>query len=248
LIIDLHCHLDLYPDPFTIARQCRDQDIYILSVTTTPKAWQGTKKLARDNHKIKTALGFHPQLAHERHHELELFDRILPQAKYVGEIGLDGSKNYKPYWQVQLTVFRHILHSIDKAGGRIMSIHSRASAKAVLAELSGIKGIPVLHWFTGSKLELRLAIDQGCWFSVGPAMLSTKRGKDLVSAMPQQRIVTESDGPFAKWQRKSLMPWDVEKSFVLLAEIWRITPKKVREIISNNFKSLIALGNEQFNF
>lgn len=243
MIIDLHCHLDLYPDPFTIARQCLDQDIYILSVTTTPKAWQGTIQLAGDNPKIKTALGLHPQLAHERKHELELFDSLLPQAKYVGEIGLDGSKYFQPYWQDQLLVFRHILHSTHKAGGRIMSIHSRASTKTVLAELSGINGIPVLHWFTGNKTELLQAIDQGCWFSVGPAMLATKRGKELVAAMPQHRIVTETDGPFTKWQRKILMPWDVKKSFVFLAEIWRSTPKKAREQIENNFKSLLAIGN-----
>lgn len=248
MIIDFHCHLDLYPDPFAIARQCLDQRIYLLSVTTTPKAWKGTVQLAGDNPKIKTALGLHPQLAHERQHELELFDHLLPQAKYVGEIGLDGSKNFKPYWQKQLAVFRHILHSTHKAGGRIMSIHSRASVKAVLAELSGIDGIPVLHWFTGNRTELRQAIDQSCWFSVGPAMLATKRGKELVAAMPRQRIVTESDGPFANWQRKPLMPWDVEKSFVLLAEIWRNTPEKAKEQIRHNFKSLIAIGNEQFNF
>lgn len=246
MIIDLHCHLDLYPDPFTIAKQCWEQDIHILSVTTTPKAWKGTVQLAGDNPKIKTALGLHPQLAHERKHELELFDSLLPQAKYVGEIGLDGSKNFKPYWQEQLLVFRHILHSTHKAGGRIMSIHSRASAEAVLAELSGINGIPILHWFTGNKTELRQAIDQGCWFSVGPAMLVTKRGKELVAAMPRQRIVTESDGPFAKWQRKSLLPRDVEKSFVLLAAIWRNTPKKAQDQIKCNFNELVSLGNEQF--
>ena len=50
-LIDLHCHLDLYDNPHKVASLC-DASSYILSVTTTPKAWFGTKKLA-ENYKIK---------------------------------------------------------------------------------------------------------------------------------------------------------------------------------------------------
>lgn len=45
--------------------------------------------------KNKTALGLHPELAHLRHEELAIFDILLPQVKYVGEIGLDGGQDYK---------------------------------------------------------------------------------------------------------------------------------------------------------
>jgi len=87
MIIDMHCHLDLYPDPYAMAKKCEEKGLYALSVTTTPKAWNGTLNLTEGNDRIKTALGLHPQLAHQRIQELELFDSLLPQAKYVGEIG-----------------------------------------------------------------------------------------------------------------------------------------------------------------
>jgi TatD DNase family protein len=237
----MHCHLDLYPDPFAVAKQCEERGLYVLSVTTTPKAWGGTSKLTEGNIKIRTALGLHPQLAHQRLHELDMFDSLLPEAKYVGEIGLDGSKGFKDHWSVQIDVFRHILQSVNAAGGRIMSIHSRASAGAVLSELSGIEGIPVLHWFIGNKTELNQAIDRGCWFSVGPAMLATKRGQELISLVPQNRILTESDGPFAKWKGRPLMPWDVELSFEQLAKIWGTTSIGVKEKIHSNFRALVSL-------
>ena len=68
-MIDFHCHLDLYPNPKLVARECSDREIRVLSVTTTPSAWHGTSSLAEGH--IWTALGLHPQLAHQRKAELE---------------------------------------------------------------------------------------------------------------------------------------------------------------------------------
>ncbi len=191
--------------------------------------------------KIRTALGLHPQLAHQRSHELELFDTLLPEAKYVGEIGLDGSKGFKEHWDIQLKVFRHILKSVSKAGGRIMTIHSRLSASAVLDELTEMLGTPILHWFTGTKRELRRAVEMGCWFSVGPAMLSTKKGFELISNIPKERVLTESDGPFAKYKGKPLMPWDSVLSFKKLATIWELSEFEAKQQMINNINMLAPL-------
>ena len=87
-MIDFHCHLDLYPDPHAVVRECVARGLYVLSVTTTPSAWAGTVALARNAPRIRTALGLHPQIAHERKGELPLFERLLPEVRYVGETGL----------------------------------------------------------------------------------------------------------------------------------------------------------------
>lgn len=215
--IDMHCHLDLYPDPFEVARECVERGSYVLSVTNTPKAWHGTIRLEKKGGRIRTGLGLHPQLAHQRFNELDLFDALLLDADYVGEIGLDGGKGFKEHWNIQVKVFRHILDSVERSGGRIMTIHSRASAAAVLDELKRCAGIPILHWFTGTPRQLKDAIGMGCWFSVGPAMLVTKRGRELVSMIPIDRILTETDGPFGKYNGKALLPWDAEITTKLLA-------------------------------
>ena len=81
-MMDMHCHLDLYTNPQYVAKRCKDENIYVLSVTTTPKAWYGTSSLAKDCPRIRTALGLHPQLAHERWQELDLFDALLNQTRY----------------------------------------------------------------------------------------------------------------------------------------------------------------------
>ena len=55
-MMDMHCHLDLYTNPQYVAKRCKDENIYVLSVTTTPKAWYGTSSLAKDCPRIRTAL------------------------------------------------------------------------------------------------------------------------------------------------------------------------------------------------
>lgn len=45
-MIDLHCHLDLYPDPQAIVAECVRRRLYVLSVTTVPSAFEGTAALA----------------------------------------------------------------------------------------------------------------------------------------------------------------------------------------------------------
>jgi TatD DNase family protein len=148
-VIDFHCHLDLYPNPHIVRDECVRRELYVLSVTTTPSAWHGTTALAANANRIRTALGLHPQLAHERRNELTLFDALISDAAYVGEIGLDGAPEYRKHWGDQVAVFEHILSKCRAAGGRIMSIHSRRASGAVLDYLEKFPeaGTPVLHWF-----------------------------------------------------------------------------------------------------
>ncbi|MYD14972.1 MAG: TatD family deoxyribonuclease [Gemmatimonadetes bacterium] len=242
-MIDLHCHLDLYSDPAQITATCKDRGIYVLSVTTTPSAWEGTARLAHGADRISTAVGLHPQLARARHAELEIFDRLLPLTRYVGEVGLDGAPEFQPHWDIQLAVFNHVLKACSNAGGRILSIHSRRATAAVLGRLQAYRdaGIPVLHWFSGSRRDLECAIDLGCWFSVGPAMLRSRNGRFLAALMPRDRVLTESDGPFAQDKGTPLMPWHVDRAVHILGELWSVSAAQAQQTIRRNLRALTML-------
>ena len=116
-MIDLHAHIDLYPSPSEIVSEIERRRMYVLSVTTTPSAWTGTYSIAKHYSRIKTALGLHPQLAHERISELPLFDTYINETNYVGEVGLDGSPEFAKYKASQVAVLKHILKSC-KANGK----------------------------------------------------------------------------------------------------------------------------------
>jgi TatD DNase family protein len=239
-VIDLHAHLDLYPDPVATVKECVERNLFVLSVTTTPSAWSGTAALAKDAARIRTAIGLHPQIAQERLGELALFEELLPRSRYVGEIGLDGGPELKASWGAQRHVFDEILRMCGAAGGRIMTIHSRRAATPVLDALASndSAGLAILHWFSGSRRELQRATDQGCWFSVGPAMLKGEKGRAMTAIMPRDRILTESDGPFAQIDGRILLPWDTVIAERMLAEIWGIDELEVRDQLVSNLKRM----------
>lgn len=241
-MIDLHCHLDLIPKPFEVSSECRRQKLYVLSVTTTPSAWPLSRRLSQQGDRIRVALGLHPEIAHERKHELVLFDEFLPQTRYVGEVGLDGRPELTPHQADQKFVFEHVLGSCAKAGGRILSIHSRRAAGAVLDAIAAnpTAGRCILHWFSGSKEELRRAVDLGCWFSVGPTMLNSKRGQCLAAMMPMDRLLTETDAPFASLGNRVLMPWDVSQAEGQLAQLWRIPVLETQQRLRQNLSALVT--------
>lgn len=241
-MIDFHCHLDLYPDPAAVRDECNKRGLHLLSVTTTPSAWSGTSALASGSNRIRTALGLHPAIAHERRQELALFDRYLDATQYVGEVGLDGSPEYRAHWGSQVAVFEHVLARSSEVGGRILSIHSRRAAGAVLdrIEKQPSAGTFVLHWFSGSHRELDRAIEAGCWFSVGPAMLVSDKGRDLARRMPRDRLLTESDGPFAQVDGRPAVPWDVARALDGLGDLWASPASDVGAVVIDNFRTLLA--------
>lgn len=237
-MIDFHCHLDLHQDPHEIVRECSNRGVKVLSVTTTPSAWRGTNALAAGQ--ASTALGLHPQIAHERKVELGLFDDLVPLTRYVGEIGLDGGSEFKAHREDQDAVFKHVLDACSRSGGRIMSIHSRHAASAVLDSLEAHPGAgtAVLHWFSGSLGALTRAIDLGCWFSVGPAMLRGEKGRRLASRMPRDCILTESDGPFAQIGRRAVLPWEVARAVEALSHLWGSSAEETQQVLDDNLRRL----------
>ncbi len=98
-----------------------------------------------------------------------------------------------------------------------------------------------MHWFSGSLPELKAATAQGCWFSIGPAMFDSANGRALVEAMPRDRVVPESDGPFAKVEGKPVMPWSALRAAEDLALLWGISPDEAARTLVRNGESLLHL-------
>jgi TatD DNase family protein len=246
-LIDFHCHLDLYPDPALAAEDADRAGIYVLSVTTAPKAWQQTSKLAAPYRRIRTALGLHPEIAHERLGELPLFEALAGETPYFGEIGLDGSPAYAQHQDAQIRVFDIALRSATTSGGKVMTIHSRRAADGVLDMLKRYPdaGVPILHWFSGTASELRRAISQGCWFSVGPAMLRSQKGRALASAMPRDRVLTETDGPFAMDRSRPLQPADAWVAVEGLAKLWECEIEIAKTQLAQNLRMLTSFAQKQ---
>ncbi|MDH2327251.1 TatD family hydrolase [Cereibacter sp. SYSU M97828] len=239
-MIDFHCHLDLFANPQAAVSEVEAAGIYLLSVTTTPKAYAGTKALSASSKRIRTALGLHPQLVRDRHGEVDLFCELVGGTSYVGEVGLDGSSDHAGSLPLQREVLSRILRSCAASGGKIMSLHSRHASGELLELLQRHpgSGIPVFHWFSGPLGDLGRAVEMGAWFSVGLPMLQSERAGALIARIPRDRLLTETDAPFAS-TRDGLYPTSALRTTMAeIARHWKCDADEVRRGLLRNLTRL----------
>jgi TatD DNase family protein len=245
-LVDFHCHLDLYPDHKAAIRQAEEAGVFTLAVTTTPKAWTRNDELCRVTRHVRAALGLHPQLVAERAAELALWEAHLGETRYVGEVGLDAGPRFYRSFELQKQVFEHVLRCCAKAGNKVITVHSIRAAKVVLdhveAYLPPSRGKIVLHWFTGSRAEATRAIQMGCYFSVNAAMFDNERHATMVAAIPIERLLTETDGPFTKTAERPSVPVDVAVVVESLGRLHGMSAAAMAIAIRSNLRRLLDQG------
>lgn len=201
MIYDSHCHLDLMDNMTSIVQSIAKEDVGILSVGTTPRAYLKEVEMFGDVKNIHIALGLHPQLVGSGYDDLALFESLVQRCRYIGEVGLDFSKEYIANKEQQIEVFKRVLLCCERCGNKVVSIHSLKSVATVLKTLRQVrmdnKNTYILHWFTGSIVQMQNAIDMGCFFSINPQMLKTKSGIEIIQKIPPNRILLETDAPFS---------------------------------------------------
>jgi len=239
--MDLHCHLDLYPNALELAHKVNKQCEFTLLVTTSPKAWLETSKKMKYFSNIKVALGLHPEIAHLKYDELSLFLDSIKNTRFIGEIGLDGSPKYTDTFELQIQIFDKVMAECNFQGNKIISIHSRGATKEILNILVKYpnSGKPILHWYTGNLKDLKVAIKLGCRFSVGLQMIKSKKGQEIIRNIPKELVLLETDGPFTSLNNDFLYPWDTEKVIPYLAEIWECDSKECFVQLNSNLNLLL---------
>lgn len=242
-LVDFHCHLDLYPDHVAAVERCEHDRVFTLAVTTTPRAWPRNHELASATRHVRAALGLHPQLVGDRSHEIALWEELLPKTRYVGEVGLDASPRYYKSFQKQKDVFARVLSLCAEEGNKVITTHSVRATKTVLdmieQHLPPSRGRVVLHWFTGTAMEAKRAVDLGCYFSINAEMLSNHKRTLITKGLPLNRILTETDGPFTEYESFPATPSDVWIAVDGLARLHEISSADMSAIIIQNLNSLL---------
>lgn len=243
---DFHCHLDLYPDPVAMIASCEKNRIVTLAVTTTPKAWRQNRKWTARSVYAHAAVGLHPEVVGGRYGELSLLEEYMQESRLIGEIGLDGSPQHRKSWDNQMTVFVRALTTAQRLGGRVVSIHSRRAANEVVKcleeHVTRDRVLPILHWFSGSMSAARKALELGCYFSVNHRMLEQDAGVALARALPEERLLTETDGPFTSSGDRRSEPLDVVATAGRLGMIRRVPTEQMTKTIENTARRVFTFA------
>jgi len=58
--------------------------------------------------------------------------------------------------------------------------------------------------------------------------------------MPDNKVVLETDGPFAQVRREGLNPWDIAQALRSIADVWGVTEHVAKQRIERNERALLA--------
>jgi TatD DNase family protein len=243
-MIDTHCHLDRYPNPKLIANKAKRAGVTVIAVTNLPSHFSAGLGPVKELTNVRLSLGLHPLLAPHPETERCLFAELLHKTSYVGEIGLDFSKDGLATKLAQIDSFVFVLRQVQRTG-KVLSIHSRKAEDEVLDHLSKHNlSSAIFHWFSGEDSALKRVIDLGHYLSVNTSMLRSGRGRNIVRQIPKERVLFETDGPYCKGVRGPVGPWEVLRVAHYLAELWNCPVESANAQVARNFRQMLA--NRQF--
>lgn len=239
-LIDSHCHVDLYKDYDKVIKEAEINRTFIVCVTNLPSIFQQDIKRLTKSPYIQIALGFHPQLVSSHMNQVSMMSSLIPESRFIGEIGLDYQINNEDDKKKQRLIFEKILSECAKYKNKIFSIHSRGSASDVVSMIgTNYPGNIILHWFSGPKLILNRALNNNYYFSINPSMINTEKGRLTISLLPLERIITETDGPLIKIDNKTVRQENINEIIKYLANHFKKDTSEVKDILIKNFFELI---------
>ena len=231
-MIDVHRHFDMAKDPEKYISDNEKRQIITIGMTNLPSHFQmGVNHVRRYKH-IRLALGLHPLRAKEHAKEYSKFRQYIDETSYIGEVGLDFSREGFSTKDVQIKSFKFVLDCI-RTKNKILSLHSRRAEKETL-EMLIEKGIEnaIFHWYSGSLNVLRNIANSGFFFSINSAMIQSDNGRKIIAEIPKELILTETDFPYIEND-------DITSIYVWLSKLWNTTTKDVELTIDANFQRLI---------
>lgn len=196
MIIDCHCHFDRMQNPQSFLYENELRGNYIIGMTNTPRHFQTGFPYVKSFRFIRLALGFHPQAIEEIYSQLSLFKELISNTSYIGEVGLDYSKNFIVTKKRQIECFEEICNALSWKN-KIISIHSLRAESDLVSILSNYSiKTPVFHWYSGPLKLIPSILNMGGYFSINEAMTLSKHGQEILGKIPVERMLTETDSPY----------------------------------------------------
>jgi TatD DNase family protein len=239
MLWDTHCHLDAHADPVNVLQDASASGVAVVAVTEDPGRYRQLRTRLGRRNGLEIALGWHPlRIGDGFETTLARFLRLLPEATWVGEIGLDFSRAGADTKRAQLRVFDALL-SQPRLRTHPTTVHSRGAENDCVTRLIDAQVPAILHWYTGSIRIAEKALAGGLYFSVNPAMAVSRRAAPLLALIPPERVLLETDGPYAKSAGRPARPSDLPALVRRLSIMWNVSDSQARATLSGNLDRLL---------
>jgi TatD DNase family protein len=204
MLIDIHCHANLYLALHEIVREANTLGIEkIIAVGMSATSLERVLEISDHFDSIYPALGIHPEEAsinNDLESQLDSIEGLIRNNKdkicAIGEIGLDHHfiKNQECF-PLQKKVFETML-TLAQELALPVNLHTKGAEKLVFDMLSSFE-IPNVnvHWYSGPENYIKTGIDRGYYFSITPALSYSPAVKTVVKSVDKEHLLLESDGP-----------------------------------------------------
>jgi len=236
--IDTHMHLDLSKDHKKLIKLIEENDMTVISMTNHPMVYKKFVKMVYSDN-IRIALGFHPEVIEQHSDYLKEMLNLIPEAKYIGEVGLDFSKKTDDEKSYQISSFEKIILACHKYGNKLLSIHSRGSVNEVLSIIPrDFTCSVILHWYSDNEKNLIAAIERGYYFSINLSMMNSNKFKSILNKIPKDRLLIETDYPFIN-NNEDAYKVQIDNTIYELANYYNTHEENLIKQLKHNFTKLI---------
>ncbi len=201
MLIDIHCHINLY---LALDQIVKEADIKIIGVGMSATSLDRVLEISNQYDSIYAALGIHPEEVRMNKDIEQQLDSVLEKIRNnknkicaIGEIGLDHHfVKEKELYPLQKRIFDKML-SIAEELNLPVNLHTKGAEKLVFETLPSYNNIPDIniHWYSGPEEFLKLGIDRGYYFSITPAISYSPTVKKVATMVDKEHLLLESDGP-----------------------------------------------------
>jgi len=256
-MIDSHVHLDAdqYPDPSGAIKRAQDAGVSAMVVPGVgPASNRAVIELGRKYPSvIFRALGFHPERFEHSEDDaravLEMLVRERDSICAVGEVGLPwygeraGDAAVLDAAKVMLARFARVAVAFDLPL-IIHAPHARAAeALSIIREAHVTRA--VFHWHKSDEGTTRAILDAGYYISLSPEVAYRARDQDLARMLPADRMLVETDGPWAyggQFAGRLTEPAMIREVAAAVAHLRCTTFEEIAESTTANARALFQVG------
>lgn len=235
---DAHCHLESCACPIP-------SDVLIITCGTSHETNLRNAKIASEHPNVYLCAGISPQEA-MKHKQVkvalveweETIEKGIAQSGKlvgIGEIGLDyhwGKTEEEKYLQHECFISQ--LQLAERLGLPVV-VHSRQAEKECVEILENFNLRYLLHCFSGDVATAKQATSSKGWVSVPP--LKSGRRAEMVSVLPKERILAESDAPAI-----GKFPHDALEGIKIIAEAKSLPLEQAKHLTLFNTISFFNIG------